>query len=80
MSAFADGKNMSVGDPKGIATSFIISGSTVAVVGMIFIITITWAFIGMLAFGLIMVVLGVLTVRRKATQGGVPGDGPDKNP
>ncbi len=80
MSAFADDEDMSVGDPRRIAMSFIISGSTLAVVGMIFIITITQAFIGMLAFGSIMVAVGVLTDRREASRGDVLRDGPDESP
>ena len=67
---------MAVGDTKAMAASFIISGSTVAIVGAIFMITITWAFMGMLAFGSIMVVVGVLISIRETAPGSGRGDEP----
>jgi hypothetical protein len=50
-----------------VQMSLIISGSTVAVVGMTLMITSTYAFIGMVVFGLAAVTAGVVMAKRAKT-------------
>jgi len=60
------GMNLETQPSRETATSMIVSGSTVAVVGGILIATKTWAFSAMLAFGIIVAVVGVVIARRQS--------------
>lgn len=55
-------------EPIGVSTSMVITGSTVAIVGMILLITATFAFIMMIAFGVAVAALGLLISRRAGTR------------
>jgi hypothetical protein len=56
----------------------VISGSIVAVVGTIFLVTIDIAFIMMIAFGSAVVVLGLFVSRKSRTPAGTPSEGRKK--
>lgn len=61
-----------VNSQSQVHLSFVISGSTVAVVGMILMITSTLAFIGMAAFGVAVALAGVVMAKRTKTDGKKP--------
>ncbi len=59
---------MTESESTGVSTSMVITGSTVAIVGMILLITATFAFIMMIAFGVAVAALGLLISRRAGTR------------
>jgi len=70
------GMNLNIEPSREVATSMIVSGSTVAVVGGILILTKTWAFSAMLAFGLVVTILGIVI----GTRSSVTRQEPDEQP
>lgn len=51
-------------DQSGLPNSMIIAGSTVTVLGIIFLVTVTMAFVMMIAFGAAVALVGILLSRR----------------
>ena len=56
--------------------SMVISGSVVTVVGIIFFVTITMAFIMMIAFGVAVVLAGLFLYRKSKDRHGNESEGP----